>query len=422
MLTAGVIAEYNPFHNGHKYQLDQIRQTTNADYIVVAMSGNFLQRGVPAIMNKHARTQLALSQGADLVIEIPTIWATSSAEYFAKAGVTLLQNTGVVDYLGFGAECDSLTFLEKIAHILDLESETYQARLHFELKRGNSFPLARMHAIDCLLHEKALIVDAQTENLLRSPNNILAIEYLRAIHSAATTKQLKPCLIQRIGGGYHEEAISTFASATAIRKQMLASNSNSEALHSSLQTFLAQTVLSQLEDYADAYGFTDEQQLSSMLGYQLYSHYGKGYASFADCSLELSHKIQKQLPRYESFAQFCDLLKSKDITHTRLSRVLLHILLQITTEHYELGKDLGMIPYLRVLGFKKEATSLLHAMKQQATVPIITKLTKADTQLPQHALWMLEKDIFASNIYNQLILANKKSVPKNDYSQELILF
>lgn len=423
MIVAGIIAEYNPFHNGHKYQLEQIRNKTNADYIIVAMSGNFLQRGVPAVIDKYARTKLALSQGADLVIEIPVLWATASAEYYAKAGVTLLKNTGVVDYLCFGAECGELSYLKQITHILDSNSETYQSYLQKELKLGSSFPLARMRALKQLLPPNESSKDSLASSLemqLSSPNNILAIEYLRALSSTDTSNEIEPCLIQRIGNGYHEEQLGSFASATAIRKVMF-SCPDSASLLDSLQDYLTPEVLTQLKTYGDTYGFVSEDALSSILGYQLYSYCKEGYTSFADCSFELSHRIQNQLSHYEGFTQFCNLLKTKDMTYTRISRTLLHILLHITNEAYEHGKALGMVPYLRVLGFQRNAIPLLHEIKLESKVPMITKLCKADSQLNASEKLMLEKDIFASNIYNQLILANKKSVPKNDYSQELIL-
>lgn len=420
MIVAGVIAEYNPFHNGHKYQLEQIRKQTNADFIIVAMSGNFLQRGVPAIMDKYARTRLALSQGADLVIELPTIWATSSAEYFAGAGVRLLANTGVVDTLCFGAECASLTTLKTIAGLISCESSDYQKLLQESLKKGCSFPRARMQALSTILKQTQTEPISDLDMLLSSPNNILAIEYLRALKALSPQTSIQPCLIQRIGSGYHDDTLCAFASATAIRKQLLEKTQPANTA-AALQNVLPEDILIQLKEYANTYGFIDDDSFSTMLGYQLYTCQQQNYASFADCSVELSNRIGHLLPEYKNFTDFCQLLKTKDLTYTRISRALLHILLQITKEQYEVGKSLSLIPYLRILGFRKDATLLLQKMKKQSSVPMITKVRKAKEQIEDNAMWMFEQDLFASNIYRQRIIANKKSVPKNDYSQELIL-
>lgn len=418
MKVAGVIAEYNPFHNGHRYQLEQVRKQTDADYIIIAMSGNFLQRGVPAIMDKYSRTRLALSQGADLVIEIPTIWASASAEYFASAGVRLLSCTQVVDTLCFGAECSSLDTLQTIADILSSESSQYQDLLQEGLKSGCSFPKARMQALssilvntpECQMQDYPM---QEFDALLSSPNNILAIEYLRALSSVSTDNKITPFLIPRVGSGYHDETLCEFASATAIRKQLLSQEP--------LRDVLPNDILMQLNEYADTYGYVSENAISSMLGYQLYSCAHKGCSCYADCSLELSNRIRHLLPEYKNFTQFCQLLKTKELTHTRISRALLHILLQITDEQYEAGKELSMIPYLRILGFRKNATPLLQSIKQHASIPMITKVRTANRQIATNAMWMFEKDLFASDIYRQLIIANKKSVPKNDYSQKLII-
>ena len=147
MKVVGIIAEYNPFHNGHKYQIEQIRKKTNADYVIVAMSGNFLQRGVPALCDKYSRTKMALECGADLVLELPTIWATASAEFFAQGGVAALASTGVVTHLGFGAETNDLDSLLQVSSILKEEPDVYRAVLGNSIRTGNAFPIARKNAL-----------------------------------------------------------------------------------------------------------------------------------------------------------------------------------------------------------------------------------------------------------------------------------
>lgn len=413
MQVAGIIAEYNPFHNGHKYQLEQIKKRTGADYIIIAMSGNFLQRGTPALVDKYTRAKMALLQGADLILEIPTIWATASAEYYAHAGVHLLADTGVVTHLGFGAETNNHALLENIALFLVQEDSCYQKCLQTYLKQGLTFPEARTHSL-----RDSLSLSESEISLLSQPNNILALEYYKALHTQNAA--ITPCLIQRKGDSYHATDIhSAFASASAIR-QMLSADAN-DTNTDILKKVLPDSSYECLKEYQQTYGYLFEDTISSMLGYQLHSCAASHFDSFADCSLELSHRIENHLPKYENFSQFCDLLKTRELTHTRISRVLIHIFLQITTQHYRLGKELDYIPYLRVLGFRKSASSLLHEIKKISDVPLITKPADAHKYIADNAQWMFEKDIFASNIYNQLILTNKKTVPKNDYSRELIL-
>ena len=195
MKVVGIVAEYNPFHNGHMYQMRKVKEETGADYVVVAMSGNFLQRGVPALCDKFIRTEMALQCGADLVIEIPTLWATASAEYYAHAGVSLLAATGIVTHLAFGAETDDLDALLEISSVLKEEPDVYRAVLSNSIRTGNSFPVARKNALTTTLpHFKK----EELDDILDNPNNILALEYLKAIPDS-----IQPILIKREGAGYH---------------------------------------------------------------------------------------------------------------------------------------------------------------------------------------------------------------------------
>ena len=147
MKIAGIIAEYNPFHNGHKYHIEQTRKITGADFIIVVMSGNFTQRGTPAIMDKYSRARMALENGADMVLELPSCYACGSAEYFADGAIALLDKLGCVDYVCFGSECGDIELLRPIAEILATEPENYSEMLRAELKSGATFPRARNRAL-----------------------------------------------------------------------------------------------------------------------------------------------------------------------------------------------------------------------------------------------------------------------------------
>lgn len=410
MRVAGVITEYNPFHNGHKYQLDEIRKRTSADYIIVVMSGNFVQRGTPAIMDKYSRAQMALSNGADLVLEMPVIWSTASAEYFAKAGVSILKSTGVVNYLCFGAESDDLSLLNNISSSLACETDSFKDRLNLLLKSGLPYPAARIKALE--------LSESMTSSItkeLSSPNNILAIEYLKALNELNTigTNSIEPILIKRIGDGYSSSMISSsFASATALRNAL----TNQGTADLSLLT----PCMDDITTFSENHGLISDNSVSEMLHYRLILDKDQGFCKYADCSEALSGRIVKLLPKYESFTQFVELLKTKDMTYSRICRVLIHILLGITTEDYTHARTTHSVPYLKVLGFRKSATPLLSAIKKEATAPLITKVADASLSINHENMWLFEKDITASDIYGALIIANHKKPIKNDYSHELV--
>ena len=208
MKITGIIAEYNPFHNGHAYQIAKIKEETDNDYVIVAMSGDFVQRGEPTITDKYERARMALSCGADLVLELPALFACASAEYFARAGVALFTRMGCVDYLCFGAENADLSQLNKIAGILVDEPRSYQDALNIYLKEGKNFPAARILALKSYLSAESSDAALQTEqltSLLSTPNNILGIEYLKALKTCGS--QITPYPILREGAGYHDTDI-----------------------------------------------------------------------------------------------------------------------------------------------------------------------------------------------------------------------
>lgn len=412
MKVVGIVAEYNPFHKGHKYQMNKLREETGADYIVIAMSGNFLQRGVPALCDKFSRTSMALKCGADLVLEIPTLWATASAEYFAKGGVSLLSATGVVTHLGFGAETDDLEGLQQIAAVLKEEPENYQNNLSNAILNGNSFPVARKQALSSTL---PWISADKLNTLIDSPNNILAMEYLKAL-----PEEITPVLIPRKGGGYHDTDISvSLPSASAIRDAVFSagleyspkavSNAMPEEAYSVLEKLLNQNLILDTDDFSES------------LGYCLLSLSQQGFSNYADCTEDLSNKIRNHIKNYVSFSDFTQMLKSKDITYTRVSRCLLHILLNIRQDDYNFGKDNRFAPYLRVLGFKKDSSSLLSAIKKETNIPLISKAADAASILDSEAYKIFEKDIFASNLYYQRLAGKTHTKPMNEFTNQIVI-
>ena len=409
MKVVGIVAEYNPFHNGHKYQMDKVKKETGADYIIVAMSGNFLQRGVPAICDKFIRTEMALQCGADLVIEIPTLWATASAEYFAHAGVSLLAATGVVTHIAFGAETDDLTSLREVASILKTEPDVYRAVLANSIRSGNSFPIARKHALTTSLPN---FTEEKLSELLDNPNNILALEYLKAMPNS-----IEPILIKREGAGYHDTEIDTvLPSASAIREAIF-----SDAQMESISNAMPKESFVLFKNAYKCNQLMTTNDFSSSLGYCLLSQVHNGFASYADCNQDFSNKIKNALNSYVLFEDFIDTLKTKDMTYTRVNRCLLHILLGIKQADYTIVRAIGFAPYLRILGFKNASSGVLSEMKRQATAPIISKAADAVTLLDYETNKFFDKDIFASNLYYQHIARKAGTKPKNEYTCKIVI-
>ena len=421
MNVIGIIAEYNPFHNGHAYQIAHVKKNLHADYIVVAASGDYVQRGEPALLDKYTRARMALSSGADLVLELPVLWSTASAELFADAGISLFEKTGCVNGICFGAESGDLALLRRIADVLADEPTDLKASLKYNLKSGSTFPKAREAALLSYFsgsagQDGALPVSAEAlSSLLASPNNILALEYLKALRRRASS--ITPYLLKREGAAYHETSILSGASAIpasapAIRHTLFADaagacgNSADRASEDSadgiLRHAMPQEALAILQDYRADFPLLCADDFSGILGYLLLSSSATQLARTADSSPEFANRMQNQLPYYTSFSSFASRLKSKEMTLTRINRILLHSILGITSSDYACGNALDKIPYLRILGFRKSAAPLLAALKASAAVPLITRSSQTLKLLSPDAMRVFEHDVFAGNLYLQM--------------------
>lgn len=421
MNVIGIIAEYNPFHNGHAYQIAHVKKNLHADYIVVAASGDYVQRGEPALLDKYTRARMALSSGADLVLELPVLWSTASAELFADAGISLFEKTGCVKGICFGAESGDLALLRRIADVLADEPTDLKASLKYNLKSGSTFPKAREAALLSYFsgsagQDGALPVSAEAlSSLLASPNNILALEYLKALRRRASS--ITPYLLKREGAAYHETSILSGASAipasaSAIRHTLFADaagacgNSADRASEDSadgiLRHAMPQEALAILQDYRADFPLLCADDFSGILGYLLLSSSATQLARTADSSPEFANRMQNQLPYYTSFSSFASRLKSKEMTLTRINRILLHSILGITSSDYACGNALDKIPYLRILGFRKSAAPLLAALKASAAVPLITRSSQTLKLLSPDAMRVFEHDVFAGNLYLQM--------------------
>lgn len=387
MQVTGIIAEYNPFHNGHAYHLAAARRQTNADYLVVVMSGNYVQRGVPALLEQHLRARAAVENGADLVIELPVRCATASAGDFAAGAVRTLELLGVVTQLCFGSESGDLSLLLDAARLFEEEPPAFRALLQAELKKGAAYPAAR---------QKAFAMTASFSSVdpkfLEAPNNILAIEYLRALHR--TQSAIRPATVTRTSDNYHSGSLSgAYASATAIRTAF------SEGRLSDVRPFVPASVYEQLADAFSKNAWLTEDDFSLPLKYRLLSASPETLADCLDVPPYLVNRIAGQLSSFTSFSTFAELLKTREITRTKINRCLLHILLQ-------LEKTPVNLQYLHLLGMRRDAAPLLAEIRRHCPLPLVSGLAA----LPQE---QTREDLFAANLYHSA-LACKTGFPCPD--------
>ncbi len=433
MNITGIIAEYNPFHNGHAYQLRCAKEETDADYIVIIMSGNFVQRGSAAVMDKFCRAQTALLQGADLVIELPALWSTASAEYFACAGVALLEQLGCISTLCYGCESPDSDLFSAISKLLSHETPAYKELLSGFLKQGLSFAMAREKAVLALLPDadQAAVMEAVID-ILENPNNILALEYRKAIISNGFSIQTHPVLRQ--GKGHHSQDYNAkyddagaFASASAIRRFLaecpaaaLRQTDAAPDITAVLKQTMPRHAYESLAKYCSFYPLLFDDDCSQMLHYCLLKN-AAGYAHYADCTQDFSNKIRRHLDAYTGFTQFCALLKSKDLAYTRISRILLHILLDIRQEDYTYWRGHSYMPFARVLGFRRESRPLLAHIKKHSAIPLLTRTADAGKILGTKDLAFFEKNLFADAVYRALAVEKGVRAMPDEYRRQIII-
>lgn len=400
MTITAVITEYNPFHNGHLYHIQKARELTSADYIIAIMSGNYVQRGAPALISKYERTNMALACGVDAVFELPVLYATASAEIFATGAVSLMDQLGCVDYLCFGSEEGSLENLKLCAKILLKEPSPWKAHLQEGLKNGKTFAKARNDAFSQCgypIHEE----------LLNNPNNILGIEYMKALISRNSS--IKPVTIKRIVTGYHDTSLAhTISSATAIRTA-LQKNDNLAQLKAAMPSPCYETLLSCMNQNVTV----DTNDLSAFLNYRLLRQ--SNFTDFFDQSSELSGRLANLATNFHSYEELIDLMKTKQYTRTRISRFLLHFLLDIKTEEFLYFKSHNWIPYARLLGFRNEASPLLSIIKKQSSIPLLTKTADYKKQLTPIGYDLFQKEVSASHLYNLAVYQKSGIHLPNEY-------
>ncbi|WP_010247546.1 nucleotidyltransferase [Acetivibrio cellulolyticus] len=406
MRVLGLIVEYNPFHNGHLYHLEQARSMCNADFVVCVMSGNFIQRGEPAIINKWARAKMALQCGIDLVIELPVPYAMSSAEFFAYGAVKILNDIGVVDYLCFGSENADIDTFSTIADILINEPESYKQALKQELAKGISFPASRELALKSYLSEKGSQI-SDIEAVISSSNNILGIEYIKALKRLKS--KITPLSIKRINNSYNSSEITgSISSATAIRKLI----QTGRLADASLLAHATETDKNQLDIVLPANSLNIlEEEFNSGRG-PIYSNL---YEQLVISSIRRMPKEElKLLPyvkegmenRIKDAAEACGTLETliesiltKRYTRTRIQRIITSVMTGFTSNDLDTFNKFGGPQYARVLGLNNKGRQLLSMINKSTHLPIITKTANFSKSCNPLLRRMLEIESFATDMY-----------------------
>lgn len=352
MKVTGIIAECNPLHEGHKYLLREARRQTQAEYIIVALSGDYVQRGAPSITPRENRAAALLREGADLVLQLPLYVSCAGADYFARGGIALLDSLGVVTDLAFGSESGDISLLDRAARELNADTEDFRSALQAGLREGLSFPEARTAAMN-------------SADLPATPNDLLGTEYLRALYNRNSS--IRPHAVSRISA----------ESATAVREEMLRSRRDTDP-------------------------FLCRDDFSGLLVHAIYSAgSAEALSEYLDVSADLARRIMKEFPSFTEYTAFCETVKSRNYTYTRVSRALLHILLgmrQDTMERFD--SSYGLCGWIRPIGFRRSAAPLLSMITAGCTVPYLDKLSRAESILPAGLYALLREELRAELLYD----------------------
>ncbi len=423
--TIAAIMECNPLHRGHEYFLKEARRQSGADFVIALMSGDYVQRGEPAVWNKFVRAEALLLAGADLVLELPVCFAAGSAAVFAQGAVSILDRLKVVDELWFGSEAGQITLFEELSSVLTSEPAAYSALLKDELKTGVPFPAARSAALtEYLLRdsfcpgENAVCsgpgdAAASLAGFLDAPNNILGLEYCLALKKRDS--RIRPRTLRRLGSGYRETALANcgsnsggdpvFCSASAIRRAL--AEKKTETLSSVFPDFFVHDSARFQTDRLFC-RFLTPDDFSLLLRYRLLAESAESLTRYQDVSADLARRIKNCENRFRGFTQFALLLKSRNHTYTHISRALLHIVLGLTDTDAAAAAGQNAV---RVLGIGA-CKDLLHAIRTRSALSLAAGF--ADLR------GWYDKDLFVSNLYESVFAAKYEAEFVHEYSRKLL--
>lgn len=387
MKIAAIISEYNPFHYGHKYLIDKARKDLSVDKIIVIMSGDFTQRGEPSILSKELRARHALTNGADLVLLLPTPYATGSADLFAFGAVSILNNLNCVDYLVFGSECGNIDTLRKTA----IDSINKDKDITLLMKEGLTYAKARAKLF------------GENDPTVSSPNNVLGIEYIRAL--TLLNSKIEPVTFTREGQAYDECSIisNSYLSAKSVRKAAISKELDDVA------DFIPGIVYKALLENT----LVTKEMFYNELFYAC--HLNKnGLAEYLDISEQLANRINNYIFEAENWDDLIDKLSAKNYTATRLNRALLHILLNIKGTNTYYKEQVSKITHIRMLGFRKSALDLLKEIDTKSSIKVISKVPDIYNEASLETKMFFDMELFASTLYSK----NSKDKTK-EYSKKI---
>ena len=408
MKVLGITAEYNPFHNGHAYHIREAKARTGCDYLVVLQSGNFVQRGTPAIIDKYTRAEAALKNGADMVIELPVYSATASAELFAEGAIRAFRDLGV-DAISYGIESDgneeaTAASIRAVASYLSEEPEEYRLLLKNGLSKGLSYASARWNALQTLC--------PAVSGLTSTPNNILGIEYEKAMKRLSVRFESIP--VRRVGD-YHDNEIKdnkeAYSSATAIREAWLHGISSEQSYPANIAELYREQCA----------GIVTPDDFSLLLFPALYGKTAEDYSKYYDVSMDFAGRIASATALPGSWNSLAEAWKDRSHTRTYVDRCLCHILLNLTKEEGELYRNAHHTPYLHVLGVRKDALGLLGALSENSSAPILSRLSRDTEALSESARAMFQKELRATAMYRQVLSAKGCSLPDELHQKFLII-
>jgi len=414
MNICGIVTEYNPMHIGHEYQLNKAKEITNADATILVMSGDFVQRGEPALIDKYSRAKAAVATGIDLVLELPVHFSTASAEYFSNYAMKLLDATGVVTHLNFGSESGDIDGLMAIASILAKEPVGYCYLLNEHLQKGLSYPKARAEALYSYAANHGLLSPALVKTI-ETPNNILGVEYIKALQRLDS--KIIPTTIQRIGATYHDEnSARSIPSATSIRKHLSEDRPLEELKGKLPQASLEALKLSIEKKTAPIYA----SDIFHALKHQLLVQSPMTLSKVQDVSEGLENRILKYIDASHSYEELVQTLLTKRYTRTRIARMLLHIYLDHKKSDFD-RYHLEMAPYLKVLALSKKGQQILKAIKEaNEALPIIVNNRQGYKLLDPLQKESFMADLNSTRLYNHLVASKYGGTLKNDYQQQII--
>ncbi len=406
MTVTAIICEYNPFHNGHKYLIDEARRITNCDYIVAVMSGNYVQRGEPAIADKWVRSKIALECGADAVIEIPSIFSVGSAQFFAEAAIDLINKSGIVNYLAFGSETADIAELTKLGQLRSNEPAKFKELLKSNMKTGSSYPVAM---------EKALGIKLKS-------NDILAVEYIAAL--MRTKSIVKPIAIKRAGTSAHSdsnlpvEPSANYASATAIRNKLSqCSGAKGAGDISEYMPPYALECLSQA--LTESGGIPTLEKYSQIIFYELRKLKPEGIRNLPYVTEGYEYKLYEAASKSTTITELIDSCTSTRYTKTRVTRILTAILTGATSEYC--AKFHNNLPYIRILGFKRDSSELISTINETAIIPVVIQPAKTIKVLSEDAKQLIGLESFATDNYMLGLSCNNKKTAGQEFTRPAVI-